>query len=247
GATPSSKTAATSDPKTPSQESGSELALKSHPTNPVPIGQAMTQHGLLFRDLDAFKLAKVDAGTPHEQSFKELVLQIINGERHSAMKDRSVERFVKQKTYYERRDEASFLHNLLSLIIKPTFTPDQRSQHEQEMLDRYGHLDKEWFDEGVAVLRDVELKKTLLPNRYRQLGFEQRMAVELAKADGMTNARPDYTYGIRTDLFRAPADYVRDWQVQELLDVAPGCFHPFLIGEGKADRGSAAEAENQAR
>lgn len=159
----------------------------------------------------------------------------INGERQSDMKEISAERLIKQKNYYERLNKANLPHNLLPLIIKPTFTPNPLSQHERGMFDTCGHLDKEWFDKGAVVLRDVELKKALLPNRYRRLGFEQRMARELVKSDGMTNARPDYIYGMRMDFFPTPAGYVRNWKVRELLEIAHGCFPPFLIGEGKAD------------
>ena len=99
-----------------------------------------------------------------------------------------------------------------------------------------------FWDDGLAVKVDCEFRKSFLPTREK----DDELAKAMAKVDGMTNPKPDYTYGLRIDHYPTPDDVTVSAQIQYLLEIAPILHHPFFIIEGKSDSGSKAEAENQA-
>ena len=99
-----------------------------------------------------------------------------------------------------------------------------------------------FWDDGLAVKVDCQFRKSLLPAKEK----DEELAKAMAKVDGMTNPKPDYTYGLRIDHYPIPDDVVLSAYIDFLLEVVPLLHHPFFIIEGKSDSGSKAEAENQA-
>ena len=61
----------------------------------------------------------------------------------------------------------------------------------------------------------------------------------------MTNPRPDMTFGLKREEDSFTTSIPQ--HILDLLWIAPGIHHPFLILEGKSHSGSSATAENQAR
>ena len=110
------------------------------------------------------------------------------------------------------------------------------AQEEQELT-----VESFWED-GLAVKVDCEFRKNFLPTSEK----DEELVKAMAKVDGMTNPKPDYTYGLRIDRYPIPDDVTVSFYINFLLEVVPILHHPFFIIEGKSDSGSKAEAENQA-
>ena len=98
-----------------------------------------------------------------------------------------------------------------------------------------------FWEDGLLAKMNCEFRKSFLPRHNN----DEELAKAMAKVDGMTNPRPDYTYGIRINQYRVPDDVSVSWYTDVLLEIVPILHHPFFIIEGKSDRGSQAEAENQ--
>ena len=62
----------------------------------------------------------------------------------------------------------------------------------------------------------------------------------------MKNPRPDYCYSLTPDTFPVPRGVILAQDIRELLQVANGVYHAFLLIEGKADRGELTHTQNQA-
>ena len=80
--------------------------------------------------------------------------------------------------------------------------------------------------------------------------LKQHLLVEnitkhLEKDKGMTNPRPDMTFGLECEEDSFTTSIPQ--HILDLLWIAPGIHHPFLILEGRSNSGSSATAENQAR
>lgn len=146
------------------------------------------------------------------------------------------------------------MYHLLPLIIKSSRTTKNHSSSSEKALtpqelrlfQEAGHIDKDWFEDGIRITKNSEFRRTLVPNRFVKSGFEAELAAALAKQHGMKNPKPEFMYGIRTDKYAIPAGVIVSPKTTALLEIAVGLHSPFLIVEGKSDNGSMAEAENQA-
>ena len=98
-----------------------------------------------------------------------------------------------------------------------------------------------FWDDGLAVKVDCQFRRSFLPAREK----DEKLTKAMAKVDGMTNPKPDYTYGLRIDHYAIPDDVILSAYIDFLLEVVPILHHSFFIIEGKSDSGSKAEAENQ--
>ena len=196
-----------------------------------------------------------------------IVDNIVNSDRLSVMKPESAARFLKQHVYYEDQSEETLLLHLVPLILKRehmrkvshsdqvTLVADTSLRQGSQVTTGDGSaamdLDEwtssEWFDDGLCVSKSCDFRRGLLPTNYGDEDFEPEIAKALAKFDGMTNPRPDFCYGLRTDSFPVPSGVMLSSEIQDLLQMAPGMEHPFLTIEGKSNKGVVGEAENQAR
>ena len=241
------------DAKSEDTNSTQPNALKI-PKDSHSIGSAMAQHGLLQQS-KAFEKYPV---------FKEGLNEIIDANRPSAMKKKQLLEFKEQQRHVERLNESTFLQNLLPLIIKRKYTGLKDLEGgEQEQFNKMlegitddtekkklqsEHLysGRYWINDGMLATMNSEFRRTLLPSKYHEEGFQTELAKALAKKDDMKNPRPDYTYGITPESFPVPIDVRISAETSALLKVVPGLLHPFFIIEGKADNGELAHAQNQA-
>ena len=215
----------------------------------------MEAHGILQNkatDLDKYP------------EFKQKMKDILSQDRLSVMKKKDVQEFQNTLAQVERLNEDTILQNLVPLIIRRKYTVEK--DIESEELGRYNArfanaktdaermaLRKEfrlthslWNDDGLLVTMNSEFLRTFLPNQFEELGFEAALATALAKQHGMKNPKPDYCYGLTPDTFPIPRGVMLAQDIRELLQVANGVYHAFLLIEGKADRGELAHAQNQA-
>lgn len=186
------------------------------------------------------------------------------------MKPTSVQRFVDRHAYIQKLNEDSILVNLIPLMIKDRYLQklDPESEEYQTLMaekvaketgpnkeggeddDEDVLVSREWFYDGITFTFNNEFRRTLLPNGYdNDPDFEPMLSKALSKGDGMKNPKPDYCYGIRMDKLDSsqPPDLILSNDIAYLTQVAPGMDHAFLIIEGKSNKGSVDEAENQAQ
>ena len=109
-----------------------------------------------------------------------------------------------------------------------------------ELQEEPEYVVSSFWEDGLLAKMNSEFRKSFLPRHN-----DEELTKAMAKVDGMTNPRPDYTYGIRIDLSRVPDGVSVSWYTNYLLEIVPILHHPFFIIEGKSDSGSQAEAENQ--
>ncbi|KAL9131273.1 MAG: hypothetical protein Q9217_000761 [Psora testacea] len=249
----------TSDPSTTQPKTGETPISKSSSAkslgNARRVGKAMQKHGLWQDDKAA--LSKYP-------TFERNIRNILGNRRHSHMKETQTEEFQAILQNVHGHNEDTVLQNLVPLIIKRKYTAVKDIQGEE--LEHYTKkvesaqsdaarkaLEKEslythrmWSKDGLVVTMKAEFCTTLLPNHYMELGFEAKLVKLLAKDQGMTNPKPDYCYGLSTNSFPIPRGVILNMELDDILEIAPGMLHPFLIIEGKADRGEISEAQNQA-
>ena len=238
---------ASQDPSTPSSSSRRNSRI---PKDAGWVSRRLEQHGLIYTEaetLDRFPI------------FRAKVEDILNASRDSAMKPESVRRFARRRQYEQSSNEDTFLINLIPLIIKDHYT--QRSTkvprdfsgtlQEGALLDEEVPELKEWFDEGLTYKFNLELRKCQLPNSYYKNDddTDSGLIKALSKEDGMKNPKPDYLFGLRTDQFDSckPPDVILSSEIVNLLEIAPNMNHPFLLIEGKSNKGVIGDAEIQAR
>ena len=121
-------------------------------------------------------------------------------------------------------------------------TPDT-SNADQQQEPEFGQV-VDFSEDHLAFCTTSRLCRHLLPSWEKA----QRKILEKAmeKEIGISEPRPDYCFGLEEDRFPD----IRDPRINEytrvLIGVNSNLIHPFLIFEGKAARGSLADAENQA-
>ena len=123
-----------------------------------------------------------------------------------------------------------------------TFEHMAEQEGEKSGQEHEEYTVESFWDDGLAVKVDSEFRKGFLPTK----GKDEELSRAMAKVDGMTNPKPDFTYGLRIDHYPIPDDVTMSAYIDPLLEVVPILHHPFFIIEGKSDSGSKAEAENQA-
>ena len=219
------------------------------------VGKAMEQHGLVQDDNTALNRYPL---------FEKEMREIVTGQRLSAMKKGQVEEFHRTQRRVERLNEDTVLNSLLPLIIRREYQTVEdlsddaikkymdllakapNTEERDKIRSQHTHTNRLWSDDGLLVTSNCEFQKTLLPNVYEDLGFENELAKALSKADGMKNPKPDRCFGLTPESFPTPRGVTLSRELNTLLEVAPGLIHPFFIIEGKADKGELAQARNQA-
>ena len=233
---------------TPSTPSTNKTRSKA-PVDPSWVAGSLDMHGL---KCDQQALGKYP-------EFEKMIFDITSQERHSEMKLKSVQRVEKRSLVLEEENEATFLNNLLPLIIKEERTAEVENNgpnsHSLEMGGDgnmvevlnpkpgviYGSRD--WFDDGVHAVTDHDFRKDLLPHGY----VDELVAQMLKKDDNMLTPRPDRCYGLLRNWIPVSNDLPLSPEIRTLIEACPGLSHPFFLIEGKSNRGSKFDAMLQAR
>lgn len=222
---------------------GVGLFNAKRPSDPRTISERMEEHGLIIDDDEAFD---------RYPKFQEKVFRIIDNVRLPGPSPTSVKNLKTGLKRYGRASEGTFLMHIMPILLKDGFyTKDLKfgmSKDDQLSTENVQAIFRSFLNDlGIVINRDEELRGTLLPNRYMGQGFEAEMEKALKKGDNMKNAKPDFIFGIDYKKFRKTAQPPLPLAINNLLTIAPGMYHPFLIIEGKGDQGSTAQAEDQCR
>lgn len=209
------------------------------------VGRAMEDHGMVHDDTKAFE---------KYPEFVKKVRGIVGAGRDAQMQPDSAQKFMHKLKIFERMNETTFLHIMFPLLIKDGYqlVKDRTdcTDKEKDMLRDGGTIFRDFLvDEGIMMTLDNEFLRTLVPSIHRDATFEASLTKALQKLAGVAqaNPKPDFAFGLLPAKFPHLTDAPMPENVSALLGVAPGMYDPHLLVEGKADAGSAADAENQAR
>lgn len=219
-------------------------ALAKQRKNAYNVGQAMQKHGMVKQSEAFYDFPQ----------FVDKVTSIIKPERSSHMLPESARKFQKYLEVFEHMNENTFLHIMFPLLMKDGYqlVKDRAdfTDKEKDILKNSGSIYRDFvMDEGIMTMIDNLFLTTLIPSIHSDPKFEMEMAKALQKIANVAQAtpKPDFVFGLRPSKVTILADVLLPENIEALLGIAPGMYDPHLIVEGKAESGSAAEAENQAR
>ena len=165
--------------------------------------------------------------------FKEKVYKIFEKERASRMQEPS---FKKIKTFMEKNstaNEATLFGGLVDPVIKHERTVESKKRNaEGEIL----LVCRSFEDDDMVRKRDLPFVKGFLPG-----GMDKKTESQL----GLTDPKPDWTFGIRRNDFPLPGTCPSE-RVETIMGVADGMIHPFFAIENKGSDASIEVARNQA-
>ena len=151
---------------------------------------------------------------------------------------------------YQWANEHTFLYHIIPILQGRGYHVPKEAENMPGQEDAYRSEERIWrtflSDEKVVNTLDKDFARTLLPGGFsKQPLLDEEITKHLEKDKGMTNPRPDMTFGLKREEDSFTTSIPQ--HILDLLWIAPGIHHPFLILEGKAHSGSSATAENQAR
>ncbi|KAL8824734.1 MAG: hypothetical protein Q9170_008059 [Blastenia crenularia] len=128
------------------------------------------------------------------------------------------------------------------------------NQNEDTLLAMGGLTDEAlyesvgFFESGIIIIVNREYQRGYVPFRdgIHQIDPELVAKMTKLKDQGMTNPKPDRTFGIHRDKCKFPEGFQMPQEVRDLLEIMQDLNLPFLIIEGKSQAGSSGEARNQA-
>ena len=121
----------------------------------------------------------------------------------------------------------------LDFKLSRTINTNKRTTDDEQI-----HMDEEFADDGLMVLKDCRFLKNLLPGQD-YTSEEKKM--------GLTDPVPDWTYGVeqQSSSFRDSIQQPHE-SIRALRNVASGVDWAFFVIETKSVADSIAAAENQA-
>ena len=165
--------------------------------------------------------------------FKEKVYKIFEKERASRMQEPS---FKKIKMFMEKNstaNEATLFGGLIDPVIKSERTVQGKKRNaEGEIL----FVCRSFEDDDMVCKRDLPFVKGFLPGK-----MDKRTESQL----GLTDPKPDWTFGIRRNEFPLPGSLPSE-RAETIMGVADGMIHPFFVIENKGCDASIEVARNQA-
>ncbi|KAL8931863.1 MAG: hypothetical protein Q9211_006682 [Gyalolechia sp. 1 TL-2023] len=213
---------------TPSQPAAPKI-----PTDPQWVTARLEGYRLYQEDREAF------AKYPQ---FQATVQNILNRKRKSLVDPVDFSEFQLAWDRYKDKNEDTVLNKLLPFFMKEKRTVSVEGPFEEED----AHAVVSFMRSGLMEITNREFQRTCSPLREDGSPFDKKLLDAMAKEDGMTNPKPDRTFGIfiRKDLF--PVGFSTPPEVAVWLEVMRGVHHPFFIVEGKSYQGNLLDAQNEA-
>ena len=163
------------------------------------------------------------------------------------MRDESVRKIQQQRKENATCNESTILDPNMDLVIKTQRTvieehsrkrdADQMLQEQVEDCLESLAKDLDFSEKGLKHRRDSLYLSSLLPGQ-----------TDKTNALGLTNPKPDRTYGFKIPLYPTPGKgyALASPEIEAMMQVCPGIRNPFFAIERKGPEGSIEEAENQA-
>ncbi|KAL8917568.1 MAG: hypothetical protein Q9208_007851 [Pyrenodesmia sp. 3 TL-2023] len=219
-------------PSAPTSKMLQQLEAKI-PTDPQWVAGRLETYRLYQEDQEAF------AKYPR---FQERVRNILRQDRQSSVDPREYSKFHRAWNRYKDKNEDTVLNKLLPFFIKDERTLSIDGTTEEE--NAYAVVP--FLDSDLMEITNREFQRTCSPLREDGSPLEKKLLDAMAKEDGMTNPKPDRTFGIfiRKDLF--PVGFSPPPEIAVWLEVMRGIHHPFFLIEGKSYQGNLLDAQNEA-
>ena len=217
----------------------------------------MARHGIRQNDEVAFD---------RYPTLKRLVDDIVKSDRPaSTVKERSAKKYQHHLKTYGTSNEDTFLEAVMPLVFKESFTvsaaekpgaltppaslPNNGRDDPEEvaMETMEEDAEQEWWQHGQKFAVNYLFAHDMTPNTYRDSGFPELLARQLAKEKGMTKPKPDRVWGTDRAYRPVPNGVYLTEATERALEIVPSLHSPYLLLEGKSNRGSSATAEDQAR
>ena len=167
--------------------------------------------------------------------FKTHIENMVFGNRGSAMRTESIQSIKTWRIGHATKDEKTYFAGIVPKIFKEARNapvPKKRTFQGEVVLQV-----KSFQTDGLDERQDCPLVKNLLP---------LRTAYADASAQGVTNAKPDFVYGLECPRFPDPDEPVLSAETMAEIEVAPGLQHAFFSVDNKCSQQSIEAAENQA-
>ena len=170
---------------------------------------------------------------PH---FMNVVAEIVTDAPRSAMAESSAKKvLVAVKANYTQNEKTIF-RKMQPLVIKAArYITGQNG----DLSDGVELVKREFEEDGLEVIEDCNFVKNLLPS-----GGSDSLSND--KTPGLTDPKPDLTYGIKGPERRPKAEQKVPQHLLACLSVAPGMRYPFYVEEHKSVEETIIKAEHQA-
>lgn len=185
-------------------------------------------------------------------SFKKQIVEILDQQRLSGVGPMEFEEFQEVLQLYQGDIEDTFLNKILPLIIKesrtvPTVQTETSSQHQlAAAVDENQHAVVKWYRSGLKEIVNREFARTFLSFRDNGSELDKEVIIAMEKEDGVTNPKPDRTFGIAKSNCNIPEAFRMPEEIKCYFEIVPRTYNPFFLIEGKSYHGTIYEARNQA-
>ena len=183
--------------------------------------------------------------------FEHEVKTLLDANRESRMETTAAARVAHWlEENYTMPEEDIFWQLIPQIIAHERLAPkDAEALEEQSEDEPIRYQVKSFSEDGIIVTKNRLFVADLLP--IRVLGDRQAIRKLMTKDPtmkeiGMSNAKPDFTYGIRENRYPDLQSHRFSPQTRAFMGVAPYMIHACFIIESKSSSGSLVEAENQA-
>ncbi|KAL8993919.1 MAG: hypothetical protein Q9169_005983 [Polycauliona sp. 2 TL-2023] len=209
-----------------------EPALK-YPTDAQWVASRLRTHRLCQNDREAF------AKYP---KFEEQVWGILNRKRVSSVDPVDFKEFEIAWDEYKDKNEDTVLNKLLPFFIKEKRTVSIEGTADTE--DAKAVVS--FLKSGLVEISNREFQRTCVPFQQDGSPVDKVLVDALAKIDGITNPKPDRTYGISMKKHLFPSEgFPIPPEIAAWLQIMRDIHHAFFILEGKSFQGNMLDAWNQ--
>ncbi|KAI4096015.1 MAG: hypothetical protein LQ344_001249 [Seirophora lacunosa] len=221
----------------------SEVSSSSPPSNAqlnlkIPVDSAWVKSRLHMYGLHQDNSAALD----RYPSFKKQVTDILKRKRDSEVSAREQASFTVAHRTFKDFNEDTLLNQLLPFLtnrdrLVPQSLVDRADIEEEEV-----QVAIDLVESGLMTVSNREFSRSL-PFIFVD---DSDLNKAMKKDTRMTNPKPDRTFAVNVDKLPWPPGFVIPARIIALTDVVRSCCHPFCLWEGKSDKGSLADARNQA-
>ncbi|KAL8689791.1 MAG: hypothetical protein Q9224_004560 [Gallowayella concinna] len=211
----------------------SQPPVRKIPTDPQWVASRLKHHRLYQESRESF----------HKYpSFQERVKKIVTEKRQSSVDKQEYSEFQTTWDRYKDKNEDTVLNALLPFLIKSHRTVKIKGDIE----DEEAYMVESFLKSDLMVITNREFSRSCLPLRPDGGPLDKKLVDAMAKEDGMTNPKPDRTYGIyiRDNIF--PIGFAPPPEIAVWLEVMRGIHYPFFLIEGKSYQGNLLDAQNEA-
>ena len=165
--------------------------------------------------------------------FKEKVFKIFQKDRPSRMNEDSFKKISRYIKEHATDNEATYMAGLVNPVIKSERTVATK---KRDAMGEILFVCQSFEDDEMIRAKDVEFVKGFLPGK---------MVKKTENQLGLTDPKPDYTFGIIRNKQPLPGTAPSD-KVKAVIGIADGMIHPFFVIESKGCEAPIDVARNQA-